>query len=161
MNFAKIPPSRLRLLQVGPRKAYAIGLGPLIGRVVLLLTTTGRRTGLKRVTPLQYELVDGAYYVASARGLKADWFRNLQADPHVEVQVKKTYFHGLAEVVTDPQRITGFLELRLKRHPIMIGLMMRAEGLGFRPSREKLEQHAKGLAMAIIRPDLPTTTPGG
>ena len=158
MNFARIPPSRLRLMQVGPRKAYAIGLGPLIGRVVLLLTTTGRRTGLKRVTPLQYELVDGAYYLASARGVQADWFRNLQADPHVEVQVKNTHFHGLAEAVTDPQRITDFLELRLKRHPIMIGLMMRAEGLGFRPKRAVLEAYAQDLALAIIRPDTPPAT---
>jgi len=49
---------------------YAIGLGPLVGRLILLLTTTGRKTGLARTMPLQYEEVDGAYYVES-EGLPA------------------------------------------------------------------------------------------
>ena len=31
---------------------YALGLGRLIGRLILLLTTTGRKSGLPRVTPL-------------------------------------------------------------------------------------------------------------
>jgi len=36
------------------RALYALGLGRLIGRLILLLTTTGRKSGLPRVTPLQY-----------------------------------------------------------------------------------------------------------
>ena len=44
-----------RLFHLGPRIAYAVGLGPLVGRFVLLLTTTGRKSGLRRVTPLVYE----------------------------------------------------------------------------------------------------------
>jgi len=43
------PPNRLM------KALYAVGLGPVVGRLVLLLTTTGRKTGLPRVTPLQYE----------------------------------------------------------------------------------------------------------
>jgi len=95
---------------------YDIGLGPLIGRVVLLLTTTGRKTGLPRVTPLQYEEIDGTFYLGSSRGQKADWFRNILANPHVEVRVKSRRFRGMAETVTDPLRIADFLELRLSRH---------------------------------------------
>ena len=71
--------------KIGPITLYRLGLGPLIGRLVLLLTTTGRKSGLPRVTPLQYELIDGAYYVGAALGLKADWLRNLQADPRVRL----------------------------------------------------------------------------
>ncbi|HUS79158.1 MAG TPA: nitroreductase/quinone reductase family protein [Patescibacteria group bacterium] len=41
-----------------------------MGRMVLLLTTTGHKTGLPRVTHLQYEEVDGAYYVGSMRGTR-------------------------------------------------------------------------------------------
>ena len=48
---------------------------------VLLLATTGRRPGQPRVTPLQYEEVDGVIYVASARGQRADWFQNALARP--------------------------------------------------------------------------------
>src|SRR5690606_4449720 len=76
-----------RRIQAGPRLAYRIGLGPLIGRLVLLLTTTGRKSGLARTTPLQYETVDGLTWVISSRGEKADWVRNLRANPHASVQI--------------------------------------------------------------------------
>ena len=134
------------------RSLYRLGFGPLIGHFVLLLTTTGRKSGLPRVTPLQYEEVDGAILVGSARGIKADWFRNIQADPHVQVQVKSRQFEGMAEAVTDPGRIADFLELRLKRHPRMVGAILKSEGLPASPCREKLEAYAKQLAMVIIRP---------
>jgi hypothetical protein len=46
---------------------YARGLGRLIGHMILLLTTIGRKSGFPRVIPLQYEEIDGAWYVASAK----------------------------------------------------------------------------------------------
>ena len=55
-GFKKTPRFLLRLLHLPPRLAYAIGLGPLLGRFVLLMTTTGRKSGRRRVTPLQYEV---------------------------------------------------------------------------------------------------------
>ncbi|MBN2149659.1 MAG: nitroreductase family deazaflavin-dependent oxidoreductase [Anaerolineales bacterium] len=131
-------------------KNYQKGFGPT--RVVLLLTTTGRKSGLPRVTPLQYEQIDGVYYVGSARGPQADWFRNIQANPQVGVQIKDRQFQALAEAVTDPQRIADFFQLRLKRHPLMIGLMMRLEGLPWRYTRADLEKFAAQKALAVIRP---------
>lgn len=134
------------------RFLYRSGLAPLLGRFVLLLTTTGRKSGLPRVTPLQYEEVDGAIYVASARGAKADWFRNILADRCVKVRIKSHEFEGLAEPVTDPCRIADFLELRLVRHPQMVGAILQSAGLPASPSRGQLEDYARQLAMVIIRP---------
>jgi deazaflavin-dependent oxidoreductase (nitroreductase family) len=131
---------------------YALGLGPLVGRLVLLLTTTGRKSGLPRVTALQYEDVDGALYLGSSRGTQADWFKNLVANPCVSIRVKSRQFSGTAEPVTDPARIADFLELRLRRHPRMVGAMMKSEGLPATPSRAELETYASKLAIAIIRP---------
>ena len=129
---------------------YSIGLGPLVGRVVLLLTTTGRRTGLLRVTPLQYEEVDGAFYVGSMLGTRADWFRNLVADSNVEVRIKSKKIKAKAETFTDPGRIADFLELRLERHPRMLGVILRSEGLPQRPNRAQLEQYAEKIAIVKI-----------
>ena len=134
------------------RFLYAIGLGPVIGQIVLLLTTTGRKTGRKRVTPVQYEEINSLYYVAAARGRTADWFRNVQANSSVEVQVKAYRFSGQAEAVTDPLRIADFLEHRLQIHPRMIGMMMKLHNLPSRPSRDQLEDLAKSLTMVIIHP---------
>ena len=134
------------------RALYRLGLGHFIGRLILLLTTTGRKSGLPRVTPLQYEEVDGAVYVASALGTRADWFRNILANPCVQMQVGPRRFDGMAETVTDPDRIADFLQLRLRRHPKMVGVILKSEGLPEAPSRAELEAYARQLAMVIIHP---------
>ena len=107
---------------------------------------------MPRVTPLQYEQVDGDYYIASARGAQADWFKNILADPKVHVQIKKQEFDALAEPVTDPNRIADFIEMRLQRHPVMIRLIMHLfDGLPQRFTRADLEELCKEKAMVILR----------
>lgn len=145
--------TKIKNIQKIHRLLYAIGLGRLIGRIILLLTTTGRRSGMKRVTPLQFELIGSDYYVGAARGLKADWVRNIQTDPHVEVRVGARHFSANAEVVNDASRFADFLEVRLERHPRMIGLIMeKAHGLSRHPTREQLEELAKTEAFVILHP---------
>ena len=135
------------------RVLYALGLGPLIGRIILLLTTTGRRSGKKRVTPLQYEMIGTDYYLGAARGTHADWVRNILADSQVDIRVGAKHFQGKAEVVTDPAKFADFLEVRLERHPLMVGLMMeRAHHLTRHPSREQLEELAKEETLVIVHP---------
>ena len=124
------------------------GRGP--GSLVLLLTTTGRKSGLPRMTPLQYEEHQGIIYIASARGQQADWFKNLEVDPQVRYQIRGESFAAVAEPITDPKRIADFLELRLRRHPVMIRLMMFAEGLPFRFSRADLEEFSRDKAMVAL-----------
>ena len=118
--------------------------------LVLLLTTTGRKSGLPRQTRLQYEKEGGVIYVAAARGQRADWFRNILANPRVEVQLEGQSSRGLAEPITDPAGIADFLELRLRRHPLMIRLMLLSHGL-VRADRARLEQLAADLAVVAIR----------
>ncbi len=144
---------RIKHIQKLHRVMYAVGLGPVVGKLILLLTTTGRMSGLKRVTPLQYEEIDGKYYLGSARGLKADWVRNIQVNPQVEIRVKSKRFQGQAEVVTDPAHFADFVEVRLERHPRMIGLLMeKVHGLSKRPTREELEKLAESEALVIVTP---------
>lgn len=145
--------AKMKNVQKIHRLLYAIGLGPLIGRIILLLTTTGRKSGMKRVTPLQYEKIGEDYYVGAARGTKADWVRNIQSCPQVEVRVGVKQFQGVAEVVTDPSRFADFVEIRLQRHPFMIGLIMeKAHGLPRHPRREQLEELGRTEAFVILHP---------
>jgi deazaflavin-dependent oxidoreductase (nitroreductase family) len=145
--------AKMKNIQKIHRVLYAIGLGPLVGRIILLLTTTGRKSGLKRVTPLQYEMIGDDCYIGAARGVKADWVRNIQVNPQVEVRLGAKHFQGTAEVVTDPCRFADFMEVRLERHPRMIGFIMeKAHGLPNHPSREQLEELAKDEAFVIVRP---------
>jgi deazaflavin-dependent oxidoreductase (nitroreductase family) len=141
-----------RKFKPGPILAYKIGLGPLIGRVLLLLTTTGRKTGLARVTPLQYELIDGIYHIGAVFGVKTDWVRNIQANPRVQVCVKGETFNGRAEVSTIPEDVADFIQYRLNKHPRMIGAIMKLDGFKSKPTREELIEYSKNLALVRITP---------
>jgi deazaflavin-dependent oxidoreductase (nitroreductase family) len=145
----KLRPPDARFFQA----LYRLGLGPLVGRLILLLTTTGRKSGLPRLTALQYEEVDGEFYLGSSRGAKADWYRNIQANPRVQVQVKGRRLEGSAEPVSDPVRVADFIALRLQRHPRLIGMILKSEGLPEKPSRAELEEYARSITLVIVRPD--------
>ncbi len=148
--------SRWRWMRPGQyihRALFAVGLGPIVGRIILLLTTTGRKSGKKRITPVQYEEIDGTLYIGSARGPHADWVRNIAANPYVEVQLKNHHFCGEGELITDPIRIADYLQTRLERHPHMVGAMMKMHNLPPKPSRSQLEELGKTLVVVAIRPE--------
>jgi deazaflavin-dependent oxidoreductase (nitroreductase family) len=144
---------RIKKVQGIHRRLYESGRGWVVGWMILLLEHTGRRSGKRYATPVQYERIDGAYYIGAARGAKADWFRNVQADPRVHVRVGRREFDCRAEPIIDPERVTGYLEFRLKKHPIMVGLMMKcAHGLPLRPAHQQLVDLAKDLAVVRLTP---------
>ncbi len=139
--------------KIGPQVAYALGLGPIIGRKVLLLTTIGRKTGLPRITPLQYEEIDGCYYLGSAMGVDSDWYKNIEENSKVAVRVGRKTFQGIAETSTDVALVADFLEYRLARNPRMIGAILRTQGMPAKPTRAQIEKYSKNRAMVIIRPE--------
>jgi deazaflavin-dependent oxidoreductase (nitroreductase family) len=74
---------------------------------VLLLTTTGRRTGNESTTPLIYDLDgDDAVVVASKGGAPRDpgWYRNLSVHPEVGVQIKGDRFRARARTARGEER---------------------------------------------------------
>ena len=153
MSPAAFDWSKMKNVQKIHRVLYEIGLGRIIGKIILLLTTTGRKSGMKRVTPLQSEQIGADYDLGAARGLKADWVRNIQSNPQVEIRIGSKQFVGEAKVVTNPMEFADFMEVRLQRHPRMIGLIMeKAHGLPRHPSREQLEGLAKEEAVVIVHP---------
>ncbi|HET9657767.1 MAG TPA: nitroreductase/quinone reductase family protein [Kineosporiaceae bacterium] len=85
---------------------FAAGLGPLLSSPVtgsmLVLRTTGRKSGLVREAPLGYAIVDGRVMVVAGYGRDCHWFRNALADPRVEIALPGAVLAGTAEEVTDP-----------------------------------------------------------
>ncbi len=55
-------------------------------------------------------------------------------------------------LITDPNQVANFLELRLKLHPKIVGTVLRFEGLGSSPTREQLKQYAAKRALVAIQP---------
>ena len=79
----------------------------LKGAAVALLTTTGRKTGEPRVSPLLY-LRDGdrVILVASQAGAAKNpmWYLNLKANPKVSIQIKDEVLELTARDATEAER---------------------------------------------------------
>lgn len=81
--------------------------GPMAGRVLMLLTTTGRRTGKAHTVVLGFRKQDESYIViASANGAPQDpdWYRNLVAHPTVTVEVGAEKFGARARTAQADER---------------------------------------------------------
>ena len=65
----------------------------------LYLTTIGRRTGLLREIEIWFVSFDGKYYVLAEHREKADWVKNIRANPRVHVRVGEQSFEATARVL--------------------------------------------------------------
>ena len=103
-----------------PILQYKLGMSWMIGRYVLLLTTTGRKTGQLRQTPLEYEYdrENDRYRIAAGWGGNTDWYRNIKANPNVVVQVGCRKFNAVAEVASD-EEVAQYMMMVSSRHPRM------------------------------------------
>lgn len=81
--------------------------GPFTGAPMVLITTTGAKSGQRRVSPLVY-LPDGERVVifASKAGAPTnpDWFHNIKANPAVTVEVGAETYEATAVVVEGAER---------------------------------------------------------
>jgi deazaflavin-dependent oxidoreductase (nitroreductase family) len=77
------------------------------GTSILLLSTTGRKSGEQRTTPLIYGRSGDDYLVVASKGGADEppaWYVNLEADPEVEVQVKGDRFRARARPATAEEK---------------------------------------------------------
>jgi deazaflavin-dependent oxidoreductase (nitroreductase family) len=77
------------------------------GAPILILATTGRKSGEERLRPLIFGEDDGRYVVVASRGgapVHPDWYLNLRANPDVRVQVKADRFPARARTAEGEER---------------------------------------------------------
>ena len=80
--------------------------GHLGSATVLLLTTTGRKTGQARTVPLRYLRHADAYMIAASNWGQEKppaWFNNLVANPTVTIQVMGKRMTARTEIAPDDQ----------------------------------------------------------
>ena len=105
------------------RAGLAVWLGNPLTGWQLLLTTTGRKSGLRRRTPLGYLVADGAAWVMAGYGSSTLWYRNLLADPAVDVLLPaRPPFTADATDVLDPV-VRARIIPRLVRSMVLPGTM--------------------------------------
>ncbi len=89
------------------RASRSAGGEPLNGRPLVLLTTTGARTGQRRTTPMMgVREGDQLLVIASNAGAPKhpDWYRNLVAHPTVTVEAGPETFEATAVVLEGAER---------------------------------------------------------
>ncbi|WP_116248576.1 nitroreductase family deazaflavin-dependent oxidoreductase [Nocardiopsis sp. FIRDI 009] len=138
MTISEPPHTPLRRAAFrAPIWLYRLGLGPLLGRRFVLLTHRGRASGEPRQAVLEVVGRDdstGAVLVAAAYGQRAQWFRNIQAEPRVLFQVGGQRFRGTATPLP-PEESGRALAHYAERHPNTARALLKALGreVGERP----------------------------
>jgi len=94
----------------------------MAGQTMGLLTTIGRKSGEKRVTPLAYYALDpaGVIILGSNNGNPKPplWWLNLQADAHAEIQIGRKKHIAIAEEIVDERREV-FWQQMVKRNRLI------------------------------------------
>lgn len=91
--------------------------GSFEGAPILLLHTTGAKSGLERVNPMMYLNESGRIYVfASKAGADThpDWYRNLLANPRVSVEIGTQRFEAAAVSLPEEDRARVYTEQALR-----------------------------------------------
>ena len=81
--------------------------GPFEGKDLLLLHTTGAKSGLERINPVMYFMDGDRYVVIASKGgaeTHPDWYRNLLAHPDVSIELGTDQFPATAMVTSEPER---------------------------------------------------------
>ncbi len=87
---------------------WRLGMGrwmevwPKVGGRILVLVHTGRKTGIQRRTPVNFTMIGEDIIIVAGFGSAADWYRNIQHNPNVEVWLPDGWWEGLAEDYDDP-----------------------------------------------------------
>lgn len=113
--------------------------GPFEGAPLLLLHTTGAKTGREHVTPVMYRPVSGGYAVfASKAGAPTNpaWYHNLVANPSVQ-----------AEIGAQTLRLTARVADNAEREPIWSA--QKREYPGF---QDYEEQTSRQIPVVILEP---------
>ena len=81
--------------------------GPFQGRRLLLLTTTGAKSGQKRINPVMYNTDGDRILIFGSKGgapIHPAWYHNLVANPEVTVELGTETFKARATVLTGEER---------------------------------------------------------
>jgi len=121
-------PSRsLKAVFDAPVVLYRIGLGWMLGKRFLAVTHRGRKTGRLRETVLEVLVFDPdneESVVVSAYGTRADWYRNLKAQPALKVRTGRMSYVPEQRFLTPEQSREAVVRFS-HRHPWEMKLVPR------------------------------------
>jgi deazaflavin-dependent oxidoreductase (nitroreductase family) len=104
---------------------FRLGFGALMGNpltgYIMVLKVIGRKSGKVRYAPVNFALRNGNVYCISGGRQTADWYRNLKANPQLELILPAGAIFGCAEEVSDKD----------ERHLVIRPILQNAGFAGF------------------------------
>ena len=87
---------------------FRLGFGPFFGNpftgYIMVMKVIGRKTGKVHLTPVNYAIHEGDVYCISGGRTTSDWFRNLLANPEVDLMLPAGSIHAQVEEDVDPKQ---------------------------------------------------------
>ena len=99
---------------------YRLRLGWLLDNRFLMLTHTGRKSGLHYQTVIEvvrYDKKTDTYYVVSGWGKNSDWYQNIRHSPAVIIQVDRRPFRAHTQFVPLEKAIE-IMEIYAREHAL-------------------------------------------
>jgi deazaflavin-dependent oxidoreductase (nitroreductase family) len=112
------------LLNPGMRALISAGLAP---RIFALIETTGRRTGLRRTTPVTVARDGDVVWLVAEHGWRCGYVQNISAHPQVRLRIRRTWHTGTATPLPGDDAWA-----RRKTMDQLTGGMGRGDGVFFR-----------------------------
>ena len=148
----------LRHLLRVPIYLYRWGLGPLFGKRFLLLTHTGRRTGLRHQVVLEvmeYREKGPEAVVMSGFGRSSDWLRNVEATPNEEVVIGTRHFQASHRFLSEEEAVNVVRDYELRNRfmtPLVRWVLSRLLGWRYRGSEDERRRLVGQLPLIAFRP---------
>lgn len=140
----------MRLVFKVPVWLYQLGLGVLVSRRFLILTTIGRKTGKPRMTALEYTYYPtrDEYLLMSGWGGRSDWYRNAQANPQVQFRIRNKRVKAIVRPANDEDVVKVFEEI-LAINPKAVRAWASYSGVQYDGTRNSLVQMAPAFPSFI------------
>lgn len=144
-----------KMLYNMPVALWRLGFGPIIGRFMLILTTTGRNTGEPRRGAIEYRTLHDKKYIMTTYPEAEQWYLNILADPQVTIQTAQGSQSAMAVRVDNDVELLSVYRLFEKYKPFKD----YAQAQGFETNDEALLQNKERIFIYRFDPVARPTPP--
>ena len=128
----------------------------MLGKRMLHLTHTGRKSGLAREVVLEvvrYWEDSNTYIVAAAWGEKADWYQNVKRTPEVWIKVGRLSSAAIATSLSEEDAERALLEYAAD-HPTALRYLSSFMGFAAPENEDDVRQIGRQLPMVGLKPTI-------
>ena len=102
--FHAMNPFMVFLLKIG--LGWTMNIWPAVSGRIMVIKHRGRKSGREYLTPVNYAVVEGEIYCTAGFGAGSDWYRNMLANPEIELWLPEGKRKAHAEDISNsPNRL--------------------------------------------------------